>query len=57
MNIGIYLRVSNEDDSQSDSTSILGQRNLIRNYILSNFDNCGNNSIEYIDDTGIIRLR
>lgn len=50
MNIGIYLRVSNEDDSQSDSTSILGQRNLIRNYILSNFDNCGNNSIEYIDD-------
>ncbi len=49
MNIGIYLRVSVEDEKDNESDSITNQREYIYNYIKSNkFEY--NEIFEYVDD-------
>ena len=47
MNIGLYIRLSKEDESISESKSITNQKLYLRNYIKKL--NC-NNVYEYIDD-------
>ena len=49
MNIAIYLRISREDESLTESDSISNQRQYLHNFIKSN-DFTYENIFEYIDD-------